>query len=77
MKLLNSTILTFVEGVDFSGFFGKLFQKEWGGGLSYVAKILISGHLMEKEGSLGAQTATARREGLSQLLIWVHESGTP
>ena len=51
-------------------FFGNLFQNEGGGdGLSYVAKLFISGHLIVKEGSLGAQTVTTGREGASQLLI--------
>ena len=51
--------------------FWKFVPKRGGGGdgLSYVAKLFISGHLIVKEGSLGAQTVTTGREGASQLLI--------
>ena len=77
IRFSNSLTFTGVVWDVFVRFLGKLFQKEWGGGLSYVAKMLISGHLIEKDGSFGAQSATTGREGLSQLLIWDHESGTP
>ena len=50
--------------------FWKFVPKRGGGdGLSYVAKLFISGQLIVKEGSLGAQTVTTGREGASQLLI--------
>ena len=34
INLLNSSLFTFVEGVDFSRFFGKVLQNDCGGGLS-------------------------------------------
>ena len=76
IRFSNSLTFTGVVGMFFRDF-RKIVPERVGGGLSYVAKMLISGHLIEKDGSFGARTATTRREGLSQLLIWDHESGTP
>ena len=77
MKLLNSSTLTFVEGNVFEIFFGKLFQKECGGGMSYLSNSVISGHFNEKEGSGRGWAANIGCEWSSQVLIFDQELGTP
>ena len=73
MKLLNSSTLTFVEGDVFEIFFGKLFQKECGWGMSYLSNSVISGHFNEKEGSGRGWAANIGCEWSSQVLIFDQE----